>query len=238
MINLNTTAEAMLAAYGGKAFWSSARSITAHVSAHGLAFRLKRRPVFQHARILCDVTKPYVCLTPIGHVHDVMGVLDGDNVRLMDQNGRMKSERQNARNAFPGGRRWFWWDDLDMAYFAGYAFWNYLCLPALLLRQDVHWEELSPGHLRAHFPNHLPTHSPVQDFIVDLETGRLLQHNYTAQVIGGWAKAANVITQHDIQDGIPFIRSRNVTPRGPKGGALPGPTLISIIVHDFSVTNS
>ena len=28
---------------------------------------------------------------------------------------------------------------LDQAYFAGYAFWNYLTLPALLLRPDVEW---------------------------------------------------------------------------------------------------
>ncbi len=234
-MTLSLTAQKMLDAYGGAELWGKARHVRAEVSAHGLAFTLKRRPPFRKAQITCDVTRPFTRLTPIGQRADVAGVLDGEDVRLEQPDGTVLETRQNARSFFPGGRRIWRWDDLDMAYFAGYAFWNYLCLPALLLRPDIRWEECAPGHLRAHFPSKVPSHSPMQDFHIDMATGRLLQHDYAAEVISELANAANVITGHDEQDGLTFANERRVTPRGFNGAPLPAPLLIYVKIHQFSV---
>jgi hypothetical protein len=233
---MNQTAEKAVAAYGGKELWSNAKTIEAEVSAHGLAFQMKGRPFFEHARISMEVARPFSRLTPIGKDPQVAGVLDGSDTRLEDQNGKALAERKGARRFFPGGLgRLFHWDDLDMAYFANYAFWNYFTLPALLMRENIEWKEIQPGCLEANFPESIPTHSKIQRFRFDLKTGLLIQHDYTAEVISKLATAANVVMEHKQGDGYLYPSRRLVTPRSPSGKALPGPTLIAITVHDFQV---
>ena len=145
---MNQTAQKALDAYGGQALWANAKTIEAEVSANGWAFTMKRRPFFEHAKIVMEIARPIARLTPIGKDPQITGVLDGQNVRLENPNGKVVAERQNARRYFPGGLgRLFHWDDLDMTYFANYAFWNYFTLPALLLREDIAWKELEPGRL-------------------------------------------------------------------------------------------
>ena len=143
----------------------------------------------------------------------------------------------NARSFFPYGRRLFWWDSLDQTYFAGYALWNYLVFPALLLRQDIRWEETGPNRLLARFPENIPTHSPVQEFLFDPVSGLLRQHNYTAEVMGGWAKAANAVIAHGTWNGIPYPSHRRVTPRKKDGSPAGGPVLIDLVIHDWSVSS-
>jgi hypothetical protein len=231
---MSETAAQVIAAYGG-ALWRKARRFSAVVSARGLAFTLKRRIAFDYATISGEVQHPRLRLAPIGRRPDVACVLEGGDVRLEDAAGAVLERRADARRFFPGGRRAFYWDDLDMGYFASYAFWNYFTLPALLMNDEIHWEECAPGHLRAHFPTHIPSHCPVQDFFFDLGTGLLKRHDYVAQVIGGWARAAHVIEAHDAREGLSYPARRRVTPQAPYGQALPFPTLIAIEVHEFAL---
>ena len=232
---MNQTAEKAIAAYGGKELWKNAKAIEAEVSVRGWAFTLKRRPFFKHARIKMEVARPVSRLTPIGKNLWISGVLDGHDVRLEDANGNIIEERKNARGYFPGGRRLFYWDDLDMSYFANYAFWNYFTLPALLMREEIDWKEIEPGWLEATFPDSIPTHNKVQRFRFDLETGLLLQHDYTADIISKLATAANVPLKHRQRSGLTYPSRRLVTPRSPSGKPLPAPTLIDITVHDFQI---
>ncbi len=233
---MSPIAEKALAAYGGREFWSNAKTIEAEVSAHGLAFTMKGRPFFKHAKITMEVAHPFVRLTPIGKNPQLTGVLDGHNTRLEDSNGKVVAERRNARSVFPGGLgRLFHWDDLDMSYFACYAFWNYFTLPALLMREEITWKQVSPDSLEATFPSTLPTHSPLQRFRFDPATGRLIQHDYTAEVLSKFATAANVVLEHKQGAEVLYTSRRLVTPRSPSGKALPGPTLIAITVHEFRI---
>jgi hypothetical protein len=231
---LSETAEKAVAAYGGASLWQNAKRLEVEMSATGLAFVLKLRPYFRHAKIVEEVHRPYSSLTPIGHDPLIAGVLDGPDVRLEDGHDRILSERRNARQFFTVGRRLFWWDDLDMAYFANYASWNYFTLPALLMREDIAWSELSPGLLQARFPESVPTHSRVQQFRFDPETGLLIQHDYTAEIISPFAMASNVVVKHSRNpDGLVYPSERRVTPRGLAGEPLPLPVLIHLKLHDY-----
>ena len=233
-MKLTETAEKAIAAYGGRALWESAKTLETEISASGLAFTLKRRPFFRHARMVLDVHRPFSTLTPIGRSPSTTGVLDGLDVRLENEEGKAISERRNARDYFKIGRRLFYWDDLDMSYFANYASWNYFTLPALLMREDIDWKELEPGLLEARFPDTIPTHSRVQRFRFDRQTGLLIQHDYTADIISPLAAASNVVLQHaQNSTGLVYPSIRRVTPKGPKGKPLGGPVLIHLDIHDF-----
>lgn len=231
------TAQKAIEAYGGKELWENAKFIEAEASVKGLAFTLKRRPFFDQAKIKMEIEKPYSIITPIGKKKGISGILDGQDVRLENAQNEIVAERKNARQYFPFGRRLFWWDDLDMAYFANYAFWNYFTLPRLLMNEEIEWTEKSEGFLIARFPKSIPTHNEIQEFHFDKETGRLIQHNYTAEIISGLAKAANVVIEHSKNDDFFFTSLRRVTPRTKKGKALKKPVLIEIKVHNYRLIN-
>ncbi len=226
----------VIESYGSKQRWKRAKCIEAVVSTKGLAFTLKRRPCFHHARLFIQVDKPYCKITPIGKDKSVSGVLDGTDVRLENSQGRIIAERKNARDYFTFGRRVLYWDDLDMAYFANYAFWNYFTFPALLMNDEIVWEQLNDFTLQATFPGSIPTHSKKQSFIFHQDTALLRQHNYTAEIISKFAQAANVILDHNKKNGLIFPSLRKVTPSGPNGKPMNWPVLIEIVVHDFNLS--
>jgi hypothetical protein len=223
-MDLCSVARRALEAYGGEERWRSAQTLTVRVTAWGWAFRLKWRPRLEALRAEMAVHRPEVRLEmPRGRGTAVLAGLD---VRIEGEGGAVLAGRRDARRWFPYGRRALWWDDLDFAYFASYALWNYVTLPALLLRRDIGWEEIGPRSLRGRFPPALPTHSPVQEFHFE-ESGLLRQHDYTAEVFGGWARAANVVVGHR-RDPVPYAAERRVTPRLPRGGPAPAPLLVGI----------
>ena len=228
------TLQRALDAYGGEAFWQAARTVRATVSTTGLAFVLKWQKPFRRVAVECDVRRPMTRLAPVSP-EGMTGILRGGDVFLENPPGREIARRESARSFFPYGRRLLWWDSLDQSYFAGYALWNYLAFPALLLREDIRWRQAGPDRLLASFPADIPTHCPVQEFLFDTASGLLKQHNYTAEIIGGWARAANVVVEHGAWNGIPFPSHRIVTPRKKDGSPATGPVLIDLVIHEWSV---
>lgn len=234
-MTLSTTAARALEAYGGAERWTAASTLELTLSCGGLAFRLKWQPPLARARQTMGVHQPKVRCTGIDRAGNT-GVLDGGDVRVEAPDGKVLATRTDARAFFGPGRRWLWWDRLDQTYFACYATWNYFTLPALLLRADVEWTEQQPGLLEARFPAHLPTHSPIQRFRFDLSTGLLRQHDYTAQVIGGWANASRVVLEHGTSPaGIAFPRRLRMTPTGADGTPRAGPVLVAVEVHELEL---
>lgn len=235
MSTLSNTARNAIAAYGGADTWHNHKRVRAIVSADGLAFTLKRRPGFRRAIVECDIHRPYCKLTPIGRRSEIAGVLIGQDVQLQDATGAVVEQRKSARTFFPFGRRTLWWDDMDMAWFACYAFWNYFTLPYILMNPDVIWTEVTAGHLKAEFPPHIPTHSAIQHFYFDTTSGLLLRHDYTAAVIAPVAHAANVVVRHSQHNGLFVPSERKVTPVGFGNKPLSGPVLIHLHIHEFAL---
>ncbi|MCW1958076.1 MAG: hypothetical protein KIH64_005930, partial [Mycobacterium sp.] len=85
--------------------------------------------------------------------------------------------------------------------------------------------------ITAGFPPGLPTHSPTQEFHFD-GSGRLVRHDYTAEVVGSWAKAAHMCSSYRQFGGLWLPTRRRVYPRGPFARTLPLPTLVAIDIHD------
>lgn len=105
---LSPTAQHAIEAYGGISTWKKAKSIEAIVSAKGLAFTLKRRPVFEKAIISMKTDQPVSRILSIGKNKGIYGVLDHSDVHLEDEKGNTIEERKNARSFFPFGRRLFY----------------------------------------------------------------------------------------------------------------------------------
>jgi hypothetical protein len=176
---------------------------------------------------------------------DQQAVFDRGDVRVETRDGELITARRNARAAFTGLgglRRNFRWDALDVAYFAGYAWWNYLSTPMLLTREGLTvtegdtWQEAGEQwrRLEVTFPPGIHTHSRRQTFYVDA-TGLIRRHDYVAEPIGRWARAAHYCDDHRHFDGLVFPTRRRVRPRGPLGRSLPGPILVALDIDQVDV---
>lgn len=238
------TAAAILAGlierHGGAERWRRVRRIDAGLSSGGLAFTSKlqrsallrtRASVFPHER--------RVTFSPFAR-ESWLGEWQPELLRLVDAASGRESTRQDPRGWFSRPSRRWRWDSMDVLYFAGYAIWNYLCFPFLLDDPSVHVTVAEPVRdeggvvLVATFPQDYPTHSRVQRFHIDAQ-GLLTRHDYVADVIGTWARAANLCLDSVCIDGLRFYTRRRVVPALSNAHVLPFPTLVWIELGDISV---
>jgi hypothetical protein len=232
----------VLEAHGGHAAWRAAREITASARSGGFALASRFKPrAFGSYRVTASVTEPRVAIAPYPGPGR-RGVFSGDRVRIESDQGAVLAERREPRAAFGAFRRRILWDDLDALYFAGYALWNYLTTPLLLLHAGVRTMEIEPWEegrqrwrrLRVLFPPEVPTHSAEQTFYFD-EAGLLRRLDYTAEVFGSWARAAHYCREHRSFDGLVLPTRRRVLPRKRNGRPRPFPTLVWIEIGEARV---
>jgi hypothetical protein len=215
-----------LAAHGGLERWRELDMISAHARSGGFALASKfAAGPFRSYELTVSTKRPRTVITPYP-APGRRGMFLGAAVQIESDAGEILERRADPRRLFPGGRRLIRWDRLDALYFAGYALWNYFNLPFLLAEPSVELRE-EGRTLRARFPDGAPTHSREQAFHLD-ERGLIVQHDYTAEVFGGWAKAANVSLEFGQFAGLTLASRRRVTPRARSGGPRRLPVLVSL----------
>ncbi|MEI8324605.1 MAG: hypothetical protein WCH44_04435 [Betaproteobacteria bacterium] len=132
------------------------------------------------------------------------------------------------------------WDKLDILYFAGYALWNDLSFPFILdlaglaVTEQAPLIEHSSHRLVASFDPSIPTHSATQSFHINASR-QLVQHDYTADVIGSWAHVANCCLASEQVDGFRFYTRRKVYPRVGQQTVMPFATLVRIELDDINL---
>jgi len=227
-------------AHGGMEYWNSLEALDVEMSAKGLLFTAKQRPILSRVRMRCATREPRFSFFDFPKPGQTSELIGTSEVRILDSEGKVVSRRENPRAAFHGIRRLFKWDDLDFIYFGGYANWNYLTVPFLLSRKGVVVEALEPlqgelaslTRLRATFPDDVPTHSRQQIFYFDEQ--RLLRRlDYTAEPVGGWAHAAHLCWEYRTFGKLKVPTRRWALPLPFGHRPLPGPKLVDIEVHDI-----
>jgi hypothetical protein len=237
----------VLTAHGGLDRWRAATALTAHGRFGGLLRSRFPGNRMANVTVRVQLAEPHVVFYGFPQ-EDQQAVFDRGDVRIETRDGELINARRNARAAFagPGGlRRNFRWNALEAACFAGYAWWNYLSTPMLLTREGVtisegdtwpesgeQWRRLEVG-----FPPGIPTHSRRQTFYVDA-AGLIRRHDYVAEPIGRWARAAHYCNDHRYFGGLLFPTRRRVRPRGPGDRSLPNPILVALDIDHIEVETS
>lgn len=225
----------ILDAHGGLDNWRSLAAVELKISASGFLFKAKHVPPQRHVQLTISTRRPEVVL----HDYPETGkrtVLHGsDRIEICDPGSAVIESRSRPRDSFGLGRRTLYWDAMDFAYFSGYAMWNYINLPFLITEPGFIVEEspVADGttRLTVGFPPGLPTHCPTQVLYFDA-TGRLTRHDYTAQVVGSWARAVHLCANYQQFGRLWLPTRRRVYPKGPLNRPLPAPTLVAIDIHD------
>jgi hypothetical protein len=228
-----------IAAHGGMDRWRRVRTLRVGFSAGGLLFAAKwKRGALHDLGGLVDVSQPRAILSPYPAPRQ-RGVFEPDRVSIESEHGELLAERRAPRAAFRRARQRFWWDHLDVLYFAGYALWNYMSLPFLLAGPGFVVDEIEPWsegperwrRLQVTFPADVPTHSRQQVFHFDMH-GLLRREDYTADLVSARARAAHYCSDHKVFSGLVMPTRRRVVPRRADDRALPGPTLAWLEVKD------
>jgi len=227
----------VVAAHGGAALWQSLTAVEAVLSVDGFLFTTKRVRPLRQVRVSASTTEPRFTFFDWPRFGQRGEWLGEDEVRIIAADGAVIARRKQPRAAFRGLRRQLWWDALDFLYFAGYATWNYLTTPFLLMRPGFQFEVLPAAgdgivRIAATFPADLPSHCRKQVFHFTPD-GELLRLDYTAEVVGGWAHAAHVCADYRDFDGLRAPTKRRVHPLFHLKNPLPFPTLVAIDVLEL-----
>lgn len=234
----------VLAAHGGLERWRAAISLTAHGRFGGVLRSRFPGNRMVNVTVQVQLAEQHAVFQGFPQ-EDQQAVFDRGDVRIQKRDGELISIRRNARASFAGLsglRRNVRWDALDAAYFAGYAWWNYLSTPKLLTREGVTitegdiWPEAGEQwrRLQVSFPATTHTHSQQQTFYVDA-AGLIRRHDYVAQPIGPWARAAHYCDQHRDFAGLVFPTRRRVRPRRASGRSLHHPTLVALDIDQIEI---
>ena len=179
-------------AHGGLDRWRKLKTVSARLVQGGVLWKVKRQD-----RILHDAhITVYLCKECASHWPFVQAnrhtSFQPDRVAIERSNGDVVEERFNPRESFKGHDLDTPWDNLQLAYFAGYAMWTYLNTPFLFALPGVETEEIQPRRengtawrsLKVKFPASIATHSAEQTFYFD-QHGLLRRHDYDVAVAGG-----------------------------------------------------
>jgi hypothetical protein len=237
--------EEVLEAHGGVERWAATRRISARVHTGGLLPRTRmpgNRFADVHATV--EAHRRRTAISPFPR-DDQVAVFEEGEARIETADGEVLESRDSPRGSFRGFsglRRNVRWDALDAAYFGGYALHDYLTTPFLLtlegveVREGERWEEGGEAwrRLEVTFPDGFDTHSRRQTFYYD--SLRLLRrHDYVAEVVGRWARAAHYCSEHVGAHGLVFPTRRRVLPIGLRNRALAGPNMLSLDLSEIEV---
>lgn len=222
-------------AHGGLAYWRSLDSIEIEMSACGFLFTAKRVKPLNHVRMTLSTSRPEVSIHDYPLPGQTTRSFGDERVEILDERGNVLQSRSHPRAAFRQLRRFFRWDTLDFAYFSGYAIWGYMTAPFLFLHEGVEVMSGAGGdgytHLAVKFPETIPAHCALQEFYFDREH-HMHRLDYTAEVVGSWAKAAHFCEAYRQFGGLSLPTRRRVYPKLLFNKPMKLLTLVAIDIHN------
>jgi hypothetical protein len=223
-----------VAAHGGLDRWTGYTSVTAHLRNGGGLWGLKGQDgVLADVHVRVELHHQFASHFPFKE-EGRRTALTPKRVAIETDSGEVLAERDNPRDSFAGHVLETPWDELQLAYFAGYAMWTYLTEPFSFTMPGFETEEVTPWEedgqtwrrLKVTFPDDIATHSKERTFSFGSD-GLIRRHDYNAEVAAG-GPAAHYPSEYREFDGIMIPTKRRVYPLAEDGTANRDLLLVSI----------
>ncbi|KAM0265355.1 hypothetical protein ACHAQJ_000196 [Trichoderma viride] len=191
-------------AHGGREYWESVRSLTVEFEFSGPVLTRKGYPGPQKVKILVDTKAQKVTFDKFGPYY---GTWTPERTEV----GKIGSQdaldvRENPRAAFDTHTSESQWDEHNLLYFVGYAYWNYFNFPFYLESSEIKTREVDDSTLETGekwkslevvYPDGYPTHTKVQKY--DFDAGyRLRRMHYIVDVLKSGAPAWHNCYNHAV----------------------------------------
>jgi hypothetical protein len=234
----------VLAAHGGLDRWARTRRLRVRAHVTGELWGRRGQPgALRDAHLEIDPHAQRV----VFHRFKARGrraVFEPRRVVIETQDGQVIDERLDPGSAFSGQTATSAWDDLSLAYAAGFDLWHYLTGPFMLTTPGVQVEEAGPWEeageqwrrLRAVFPEGLVAHARQQLYAFN-HAGLLRRFEYLPERSGVPANV-NYAAGHRHFGGLVIPTRRRMLPLDPDGRARPEPVLMAVDVLDVQVETS
>jgi hypothetical protein len=235
---MNTLIEQILEAHGGLARWKSHDRLSAHLSQGGILWPLKGHGgMLDEVDVEIELKRQWTSHAPFG-APDRRTAVTPQRAAIETAEGAVVDALDDPRASFAGFGLETQWSDLQLAYFVGYAMWNYLTLPFAFAEPGFEFEELPAWEengerwhrLRVTYPDTIATHSRVQTFYVGADF-RLRRHDYDVDINGG-TPAVHYFSDYATVDGVNLPTRHLIYVRNPDGGHSTDPLVVSIVVSD------
>jgi hypothetical protein len=235
---MNELAKSAMDAHGGLDRWRPLKTVSARLVQGGVLWALKGTDgILNDVHVTADLRKEWASHWPFTKPNRHTS-FQPDRVAIETTDGEVVEERLNPRESFKGHVFDTQWNDLQLAYFAGYAIWTYLNTPFLFALPGIAMEEIQPWQedgetwrpLRVTFPASIATHSADQMFYFD-QKGLLKRHDYDVDILGG-TSAAHYVSELEEFSGILVPTRHRIFGRQPDGKAVPNPVVVSIDVSE------
>ena len=237
---MNDLLSEVLRAHGGLEAWHRLHRFGGHMVAGGGLFDYKGFP-----NVFADVNFEGQCHDQeISHFPFIRigqhSVVRPAYTAIVNETDEIVMERNDPRSAYAADPTTHW-DGLHLAYFGGYALWNYLTAPFMFKLPGVETEELSPvqegdetlRRLVVRCPDTVWAHSREQTFYIS-QTGLIVRMNYAPEVTGG-IPAANFASGHrEVAGGLIMPTRRSVFRIGTDGSVDRSVVLVSIDIDELA----
>ena len=229
-------------AHGGFARWNKVKAVDGDMSITGLLWARKGwSDVLKNVHVTVDTKSQLTSYRPFTD-QNRRSVCRPDHTVIETLDGQIVKDRHDPRSAFQGHTVETKWDDLNLAYFSGYAMWNYLNAPFIFALPGVKTEEIERWNedgeerrrLKVTFPNTIATHCAEQVFHIDGD-GLIRRLDYIAEVTGN-IPAAHYTSDYKDFDGIKLATKRRALPRKPDGTAVSDVVAVAIDIADIRLS--
>jgi hypothetical protein len=237
---LNALLALAVEAHGGQRRWEEVTRFRAAVSITGAIWALKGKPGLLHEVVLEGETRDQrLKITPFPWPGRYT-TWEPCRQTIETDDGMLVAGRRDPAASLAGLTRDSPWDDLQVAYFAGEANWNYFVAPFIFMRPDFAVEETKPWkeggqvwrRLVVTYPETIVAHCRQQVYSFD-DAGLLRRLDYTVDVLGG-GPAVHYPSDYGEFDGIVVPTRRRVHVRNPDGSPQRESVSVAIDVMDVS----
>lgn len=221
-------------AHGGMERWEGLSRFRVTASITGDIWELKGRPGLLADVVLEGETRDQRLRIAPFPAPGRYTTWEPDRQTIETGDGVVVAERCDPGSFFAGLTLESPWDELQVAYFAGEANWNYFVAPFLFARPDFVVEELDAWPeagevwrpLLVTYPDTIVAHCRQQTYYFDDE-GLLRRLDYAVDILGG-GPAVHYPSGYQAFDGILVPTRRRVYVRNPDGTPQLGSTAIAI----------
>jgi hypothetical protein len=241
-MDMSELRDLVINAHGGIDHWNKLRTVDGDMSITGLIWARKGWPdALKAVRVTIDTKAQLTRYRPFTEP-DRLSICRPDHTTIATLDGKVLEERHHPRSAFEDHKSETKWDALNLAYFSGYAIWNYLttpfifALPGFKTEEIESWDEQGEQcrRLRVTFPESIATHCPEQIFHVGGD-GLITRMDYSAQVMGS-VPTAHYMSDYKDFGGIKLATKRRAYRRNPDGTAAREVVAVAIDIADIRLS--
>ena len=233
---MNDLISVAINAQGGLDRWRQFYTVFAHLVVGGGLWEMKGHGgVIEEVDVQVNLLEQRTSHIPNQQWHTVY---TPDRIAIETGAGDIVEELYNPRASYQGHTWETQWSNLQLAYFTGYATWNYLNTPFQFARPGFQFDEIEPWEennetwrrLIVRWPKDIHTHSAEQTIYIDKD-GFIRRLDYRVEVAGN-NPCAHYLSDYKNISGITMATKRVVYSIGENNKPLlDAPVIVSI---DFS----